>query len=76
MLFTFENQAPALTMTRMRFPIDIVFVREGRVAKCLLALPGQKRVEGPAGSDMAIELPAGYTRRHGIKTGSPVRVSA
>jgi len=75
MLFRFDGRMSALTMVGMQIPIDIAFIRRGRLVKWVTARPGERRIDAPEGADMAVELPAGYLAKHQIKPGSLVRLS-
>lgn len=75
MLFWFgDTGLSALTMVKMRYPLDIGFVKAGRLVGAVRAVPGQRRIEPPPGATAAIELRAGYFRDHGIQLGSPVLI--
>lgn len=77
MLLPFPKSRPALTMTGMRFPIDVAFVdKHRRIASIVRMVPGQRHVEGPVDTDIAIEMRAGYFLDNGIPVGSPVHIRA
>jgi hypothetical protein len=79
MLFVFGDRAPTtFWMKGMRFPLDIVWIDRGRVTGIERDAPVPKGEPplypstGPV--DHVLEVPAGWTARHGVMTGSPVRI--
>ncbi len=61
-------------MRDMHFPIDIIWIADGRVAGVHENLsprdPGG--FQAPTPVSWVLEVPAGFARRHGIKVGDPV----
>jgi len=61
-------------MRGMRFPLDFLWIREGRVAGLTVNVaadfPGT--VTSPVPVDQVLEVPAGFCTRHGIRVGDPV----
>ena len=78
MLFVYnEPRVLTMWMKGMRFDIDIVWVREGRIVDMAWRVPHE--VEEPLPiyrpretADMVLEVPAGYAWANGWKTGDPV----
>jgi uncharacterized protein len=81
MLFVLPNDSPSFWMKDMRFPIDVVWIRDGRVVDVAL------RVQPPAGPDaplptfsprfpanQALEVNAGWIEQHGVARGDRVRI--
>ena len=81
MLFLLPDDSPAFWMKGMRFPIDIVWIADGRVVDVTADVPA------PRGSDAALptyspdrpanralEVNAGWAARHGVTRGDVVRV--
>ena len=74
----------AFWMKGMCFPIDIVFLREGRIAEIHPQVPFEKGGNGPtirprSLADAVLEVPAGYAAASGWQVGDRVgfaRVSA
>lgn len=72
----------AMVMRDMHFPIDIIWIRSGRVvdiAPEVAPEPGvpedQLRIYYPrAEADMVVEVAAGFTTTYGIRIGDPVQV--
>ena len=81
MLFIFQQPAIyTFWMKDMRFPIDILWIRQGQIVDMSVNAPvpvsGQAMSiyspQSPA--DEVLELPAGYAAAHGLRTGLPVAV--
>jgi uncharacterized membrane protein (UPF0127 family) len=81
MLFLFEAPGrPAIWMKDMRFSIDILWIRRGRVVDIKRAAP----VPAPgvpleiytprAEADLVLEVPAGFSDAKGIRIGDTVEV--
>jgi hypothetical protein len=80
MLFVYERpQVIGIWMKEMRFPLDIVWIHEGRIVKIEKHAPplkpgGPERVYSAVG-DLVLEVPAGFADQHGIREGDPVQVT-
>lgn len=80
MWFAFRPSRPArFWMHRTPHPLDMVFVREGRVVAIHAAVPPCPRLPcpsyGPTESvEGVLELGAGEADRLGLRQGSPLRV--
>lgn len=85
MLFVFDRQniRPAFWMKNVKFPLDIVWIKSGKVAqinKNLMPIPqgtpdSQIKLYLPNQSvDYVLELPGGKIDRAGIKVGDPVQL--
>lgn len=80
MLFTYTNQAQRnFWMKDMRFPIDIVWLRQGVVVGAAEQLPAPNlgviaRVTSPEGIDQVLELNAGFVARYGIQPGDQLEL--
>ena len=81
MLFVLPGDSPSFWMKGMRFPIDIVWIRDGRVVDVTAGVPP------PAGTNealatyspdrpanRALEVNSGWAERHGVARGDRVRV--
>ncbi len=79
MAFVYEApQTIGIWMKDMRFPLDILWVREGRIVKIERAAPplrpgDPERVYSAIG-DLVLELPSGFTDRMGIRLGDSVKL--
>jgi uncharacterized membrane protein (UPF0127 family) len=79
MVFVYGAPQPVgIWMKDMRFPLDILWVREGRIVKIQkdappLAPGGPERVY-TATADLVLEVPAGFTDRAGIRVGDGVKL--
>lgn len=79
MLFVYERPQPiGIWMKDMRFPLDILWIREGRIVHIEqnappLAPAGPERVYTATG-DLVLEVPAGFTAQHKIRVGDAVKV--
>ncbi len=82
MVFLFPTPArQAIWMKDMRFAIDIVWARSGKIVDIAPNVPPPATPDEPLQtylprleSDMVIELPAGFATEHGLKIGDPVEV--
>jgi uncharacterized protein len=80
MLFLLPNDSPAIWMKGMKFPIDVVWIKDGRVVDVTADLPPP---DGPGAlptyspdrpANRALEVNAGWAARNGIARGDTVRV--
>ena len=70
MLFT-GLEGGAFWMKNCKMPLDIVFLEGGRVSRTYTMKPDGGARRYPYGDETeAIELPAGYCKRHGIGPGT------
>jgi hypothetical protein len=80
MLFVYDRAQPVtIWMKDMRFPLDILWIRGGRIVKIEKRAPPLKP-HGPertytATADQVLEVPAGFTDRERIHLGDTVRAS-
>lgn len=81
MLFAYENPVrPVMWMYGMRFPIDILWIRDGRVVdlvhKAKPPGPGETpQVFAPREeAQYVLEVPAGFVKRYGISLNDPVEI--
>ncbi len=83
MLFIFPYRGQhAMVMREMRFPLDIVWVEGNQIvdiAPNVQTEPGRSEAEltpyfSRLPSTKVLELPAGFTREHGVKIGDEVEV--
>jgi uncharacterized membrane protein (UPF0127 family) len=65
---------PAFCMRDMHFPIDIIWIADGKVAGLHKQLsPGARgSFWAPAPVSLVLEVPGGFAERNGIKVGDPV----
>jgi hypothetical protein len=83
MLFPYERPAfVSFWMKGMRFDIDIVWIRDGRIVGIAGRVPyppdpeaAPATARSPELIDMVLEVPAGYAGAHGWSRGDRVRVS-
>jgi uncharacterized membrane protein (UPF0127 family) len=79
MLFLYERPQPiGIWMKDMRFPLDILWMQEGRVVHIErnappLAAAAPERVYTATG-DLVLEVPAGFVGQHKVRVGDPVKV--
>lgn len=77
MLFVYERPQPiGIWMKDMRFPLDILWIRDGRVVHVEEHAPplvptGPERVYTATG-DLVLEVPAGFARSHKVRVGESV----
>ncbi len=77
MLFVYDRPQPvSIWMKDMRFPLDIVWIRGGRIVKIEKQAPpllpgGPERIY-TATADLVLEVPAGFAARERIRVGDTV----
>lgn len=79
MLFVYSRPQPVgIWMKDMRFSLDILWIRDGRVvhieAHAPPLVPGGPERVYTATADLVLELPAGFSARERIRVGDPVKV--
>lgn len=74
MFFPFRPQHVQFHMGMVRFPIDIVFCSQGRVAHIVPNVQPGTRGRWGARCDGVIEVRGGWCAENGVKVGSPVRI--
>jgi uncharacterized protein len=79
MLFLLPDDTPLIWMKGMRFPIDVVWIKDGRVVD---VTPGLQPPDGSGPlptyapdrpANRALEVNAGWAARHGVERGDVVR---
>jgi len=80
MLFLLSDDSPSFWMKGMRFPLDIVWIRDGRVVDVTADVPPPRGSNAPLPTyspdrpaDRALEVNAGWAADHGIGRGDVVR---
>ena len=80
MLFVYAHPQPvSIWMKDMRFPLDILWIRGGRIVKIEKQVPpldpnGPERIYS-ATADLVLEVPAGFSDRERIRVGDTVRTT-
>ncbi len=80
MLFVYDRPEPvSIWMKDMRFPLDIVWIRQGRIVHIEKQAPpllptGPEKIY-TATADLVLEVPAGFTSRQQIRVGDPVKAT-
>lgn len=80
MLFVYDRPQPvSIWMKDMRFPLDILWIRGGRIVKIEKRAPplaphGPERTY-TATAELVLEVPAGFTDRERIQLGDTVRIT-
>jgi uncharacterized protein len=82
MLFLLSDDSPSFWMKGMRFPIDILWIKNGRIVDVSADVPppagngaGPLPTYSPdAPADRALEVNAGWAARHDVGRGDSVRV--
>jgi uncharacterized membrane protein (UPF0127 family) len=81
MLFVFDDQVRrSFWMRQMRFPLDMLFVRDGRVNEIVRNVPAPSgsqdgteiRVQSQEPADWVLEVNSGWTQEHGVEVGDEV----
>lgn len=74
-----ESKVRAISMRRMEFPLDVVFLNDGKIVSIEQNLPIPTKEAGarvvssnPLPADMVIELPAGEVGRLGLVVGMKI----
>lgn len=77
MLFPFEQLVtPSFWMKDVPFSIDIVWIRDGRVLgieHSVVPDDGARTYPAPGPVDSVLELPGGWSERHGLEPGDDVQ---
>ena len=85
MYFELTSDAPRIWMKGMRFPLDLVWIRNGRVVDVTARVPdeppGTPESELPIYSparpaNRLLEVNAGWAKRNGVRVGDEVRLGA
>jgi hypothetical protein len=75
LFFMPAKQVQTFCMRGMRFPLDLIWISDGRVAGITRnvppTFPGNLTSPGPV--THVLEVPGGFAHRHGIKAGDQVR---
>ena len=81
MLFLLANDSPSFWMKGMRFPLDIVWIKDGRVVDVSADVPPPRGSDAPLPTfspdrpaDRALEVNAGWAADHGVRPGDAVEV--
>ena len=83
MYFLLTGDAPRIWMKGMRFPLDLVWIKGGRVVDVTPRVPDQPPgtpeselpVYGPSQpANRVLEVNAGWAERNGVRRGDPVRL--
>jgi uncharacterized membrane protein (UPF0127 family) len=80
MLFVYDRPHPvSIWMKDMRFPLDIIWIRAGRIVAIQKHAPpltpdGPERIY-TATADLVLEVPGGFADRQKIRVGDSVRAS-
>ena len=80
MLFVYdEPDFIGIWMKDMRFDIDIIWLRDGRLVDMVWRAPHDPGDSLPVYrprelADMVLEVPAGYAQAHGWRAGDPARI--
>ena len=76
MLFAYPDPGfRSMWMLRMRFPLDFLWIREGRIVDLFERIPAPRSgeqpvtVTSPEPAQYVLELPAGFIRAHALRRG-------
>ena len=81
MLFVFDDQVRrSFWMRQMRFSLDMLFIRDGRVNEIVRNVPAPSgsqdgteiRVQSQEPADWVLEVNSGWAQEHGVKVGDEV----
>ena len=82
MYFVLTTSSPRIWMKGMRFPLDLVWINDGRVVQVTPRVPdeppGTPETQLPVYSpskpaNRVLEVNAGWAQRNGVRPGDPVR---
>ena len=85
MYFVLTNDRPRFWMKGMRFPLDMIWIKDGRVVDVTADVPDEPRGTpdsrlpsySPARTaNRVLEVNAGWARRHDVRRGDRVRLTA
>ena len=82
MLFPFGKPGMyAFWMKNMKFPIDIIFIRDGKIVRIFSNVPPPKFPDSPLPiyktdslTDTVLEINAGLSEKYGFKNGDSVKI--
>ena len=81
MLFLLADDSPSFWMKGMRFPLDIVWIKDGRVVDVSADVPPPRGPNAPLPTyspdrpaNRALEVNAGWAADHGVAAGRRGRV--
>jgi len=83
MYFELTSDAPRIWMKGMRFPLDLVWIRNGRVVDVTARVPNEPPgtpeaalpIYSPARpANRVLEVNAGWAKRNGVRAGDEVRL--
>ncbi|MDP3993553.1 MAG: DUF192 domain-containing protein [Candidatus Doudnabacteria bacterium] len=81
MVFAYRNpQTQNFTMKGMNFPLDMIFIRDGRIVEIRANVPFPKSGEEPVvvrsreDADMVLEVNAGFVFKNSLKVGDPAKL--
>ena len=81
MLFLLPDDSPSFWMKGMRFPLDIVWIKDGRVVDVSADVPPPRGSNAPVPTyspdrpaNRVLEVNAGWAADHGVRRGDAVEV--
>jgi uncharacterized membrane protein (UPF0127 family) len=81
MLFLLPDDSPSFWMKGMRFPLDILWIKDGRVVDVSADVPTPRGSDAPLPTyspdrpaDRVLEVNAGWAADHGVRRGDAVEV--
>ncbi len=83
MLFIYpERRRLSFWMKEMRFPLDIVFIRDGRVTEVYEHVPAPQagqdgraiQAHSSGTVDMVLEVNAGWAEKYNVQVGDPIKI--
>jgi uncharacterized protein len=85
MYFVLTNDRPRFWMKGMRFPLDMIWIKDGRVVDVTADVPDEPRgtpdsqlpsYSPTRAANRVLEVNAGWAQRHGVRRGDRVRLTA
>ncbi|MBU4564184.1 MAG: DUF192 domain-containing protein [Desulfarculus sp.] len=78
MLFIFYGKAVSMCMRDMNFPLDFIWLNQGKVSQITPEVPpggDSVTVRSRGEAQMVLEVPAGWAKEHGVHVGQAVSIT-
>ncbi|MFH2127172.1 MAG: DUF192 domain-containing protein, partial [Pseudomonadota bacterium] len=78
MLFIFYGKAVSMCMRDMNFPLDFIWLNQGKVSQITPEVPpdgASVTVRSQGEAQMVLEVPAGWAKEHGVHVGQAVSIT-
>ncbi len=80
MIFVFQQETPEFVMRNMKFPLDIIFINQGKITKIYKNLKPegpqpQTRYPATGVTDYVLEINAGLSDKYNFKINDEVKIN-